>query len=118
MKKQLLLLILLGSFLAINAQERLVPYPHLSPLQKIETKVGIVDFTLVYSRPSIRGRKIFGDLVPYNKIWRTGVNKNTRIVFHDNVIIGDSELKAGTYTIFTKPGVDNWENLNGVFQKI
>lgn len=109
MKKQLLLLFYTILFLQINAQDRLVPYPHLSPIQKIETKVGIVDFSLQYSRPSMRGRKIFGDLVPFNKIWRTGANKNSKIIFHDKVVIGDYELDAGTYTIFTKPNIDKWE---------
>jgi len=109
MKKTIFLLFFTLFFLQINAQEKQIPYPHLSPLQKIETKVGIVDFTLVYSRPSMRGRKIFGDLVPYNKIWRTGANKNTKIVFHDQVMIGDTELDAGTYTIIAKPNIDKWE---------
>jgi len=109
MKKSLLFGLFAFLFLQINAQERQIGYPHLSPLQKIETKVGTVDFTLVYSRPSMRGRKIFGDLVPYNEIWRTGANKNTKIVFHDKIMIGDDELEAGTYTVFTKPGVDKWE---------
>lgn len=109
MKKSLFLLLFTLLFLQIGAQERQIPYPRLSPLQKIETTVGIVDFTLVYFRPSMRGRKIFGDLVPYNEIWRTGANKNTKIVFDDNVMIGENELMAGTYTIFTKPSVDKWE---------
>ncbi len=109
MKNSVLFLLFTFLFLEINAQERLVPYPHLSPIQKIETKVGIVEFGLVYSRPSMRGRKIFGDLVPFNKVWRTGANKNTKIIFHDNVMIGNNALEAGTYTIFTKPSADKWE---------
>ena len=109
MKKQLLLLFYSIIFLQLNGQERLIPYPHLSPIQKIETKVGIVDFTLQYSRPSMRGRKIFGELVPYNQIWRTGANKNSKIIFHDKVIIGDYELDPGTYTLFTKPNIEKWE---------
>ncbi len=109
MKKSLFFGLFTLLFLNIRAQERQIGYPRLSPLQKIETEVGTVDFTLVYSRPSMRGRKIFGDLVPYNEIWRTGANKNTKIVFHDKVMIGATELEAGTYTIFTKPGLKEWD---------
>ncbi len=83
--------------------------PQLSPFQKTETRVGIVNVTLEYSRPSMRGRTIFGGLVPFGKIWRTGANKNTKIIFKDKVLIGDQELKAGTYSLFTKPNQDQWE---------
>ena len=82
--------------------------PKLSPFQKTEIKLGIVDVSLEYSRPSMRGRKIFGVLEPYDKIWRTGANKNTKIVFSDYVIIGDVEVAPGIYTIFTKPSMDIW----------
>ncbi|MAP53459.1 DUF2911 domain-containing protein [Altibacter sp.] len=83
--------------------------PAPSPFQKIEQKVGLTDVTLEYSRPSMRGRTIFGDLVPYDKVWRTGANANTKITFSDDVMIGGNTLKAGSYAIYTKPGAQNWE---------
>ncbi len=83
--------------------------PAASPSQKVEQKVGLTDVTLEYSRPSMKGRKIFGDLVPYDKMWRTGANANTTINFSDDVMIGGSTVKAGKYAIFTKPGAQNWE---------
>lgn len=83
--------------------------PAPSPTQKMEQQVGLTDVTIEYSRPSMRGRTIFGDLVPFNKLWRTGANKNTTIAFDDDVTVGGKELKAGTYAVYTKPGAANWE---------
>lgn len=83
--------------------------PQASPFQKIEQTVGLTDVTLEYSRPSMRGRTIFGNLVPFDKIWRTGANANTKITFSDDVEIGKTAVKAGTYAIFTKPGASNWD---------
>ena len=106
MKKLLLLVcVALFSFTA-NAQ---IETPAPSPFQKIEQKVGLSTVTLEYSRPSMKGRKIFGGLVPLNEVWRTGANANTKITFSDDVKIGGSELKAGSYAIYTKPGAENWE---------
>lgn len=106
--KKLLLLVCVGLFsLGTSAQ---VKTPAPSPFQKIEQKVGLTDVTLEYSRPSMKGRKIFGGLVPYNEVWRTGANANTKITFSDDVMIGgDHSLKAGSYAIFTKPGAESWE---------
>ena len=83
--------------------------PAPSPAAKIEQKVGLTDMTVSYSRPGIKGRTIFGDLVPYGKLWRTGANKNTEITFSDDVIINKKEVKAGSYAIFTKPSATSWE---------
>src|SRR5690606_33418061 len=83
--------------------------PAASPSSTLIQKVGLTDVTVEYSRPSMRGRTIFGDLVPYGKLWRTGANARTKITFSDNVMIGDQELKAGSYAIFTKPGASSWE---------
>jgi hypothetical protein len=89
--------------------EAQIKTPAPSPFQKIEQKVGLTDVTLEYSRPSMRGRVIFGGLVPYNEIWRTGANANTKISFSDDVEVGGTTLKAGTYAVYTKPGVKSWE---------
>jgi hypothetical protein len=86
-----------------------VKMPAPSPTQKVKQDFGIGSIELTYSRPSIKGRKIFGDLVPFNKLWRTGANAATRIVFSDAVEIGGKKLDSGTYVLYTVPGIDNWE---------
>ncbi len=106
MKK--LLLLVCAVTIAFSAQAQMeTPAP--SPSQKIEQKVGLTNVTLEYSRPSMKGRTIYGGLVPYDKLWRTGANANTKITFSNAVQIGNKTLEAGTYAIFTKPGVQNWE---------
>ncbi len=89
-----------------NAQ---IETPQPSPFQKIDQKVGLTDVTLEYSRPSMKGRKIYGGLVPYDKVWRTGANANTKITFSEEVVIGGTTLKPGTYAVYTKPGPANWD---------
>ncbi|WP_299439402.1 DUF2911 domain-containing protein [uncultured Aquimarina sp.] len=89
--------------------EAQVKTPQPSPLSKVEQVVGLTDVSLEYSRPSMKGRTIFGNLVPFDKLWRTGANKNTQITFSDDVKVEGSELKKGTYAIFTKPGKETWE---------
>lgn len=98
------LLIFCCTFMSAQVQA-----PQPSPHGKIEQKVGLTDVTITYSRPSMRGRTIFGDLVPYGEIWRTGANENTTITFSTDVKIGGKELKQGSYAIYTKPGQDSWE---------
>jgi len=105
--KKLILLAFIG-LLSFNGFAQ-VETPQPSPFQKIEQKVGLTDVTLEYSRPSMKGRKIFGDLVPYGNLWRTGANANTKITFSEDVVIGGKELKAGSYAIFTKPNASSWE---------
>ncbi|RYY64013.1 MAG: DUF2911 domain-containing protein, partial [Chitinophagaceae bacterium] len=70
---------------------------------------GISSVQLIYSRPAMKERKIFGDLVPYGKVWRTGANQATRIKFADDVSIGGQPLKAGEYALYTIPGENEWE---------
>lgn len=106
MKKFILVAFVLLLSLGLNAQ---VQTPAPSPFQKIDQKVGLTDVSLEYSRPSMKGRTIYGGLVPYDQVWRTGANANTKITFGDDVTIGDGTLKAGSYAIYTKPGVDKWE---------
>lgn len=104
MKKLALLLFLTTAF--VSAQ---VEAPQPSPLAKTEQMVGLTEVSLAYSRPAMRGRTIFGDLIPYNKMWRTGANENTKITFSDDVSIDGKKLAKGTYAVFTKPMEDNWE---------
>lgn len=63
---------------------------------------------VLYGRPQKKGRRIFGNLVPYDKIWRTGANEATEITFFKDVKLGEQEIKAGTYTLFTIPGKKSW----------
>ena len=105
-KKLCILVLFVGISSTINAQ---IKTPQPSPLSKMEQVVGLTDVTLEYSRPAMRGRTIFGDLVPYGKVWRTGANANTKITFSDNVTVDGQELKKGTYAIFTIPNETTWE---------
>ncbi|MBP2833047.1 DUF2911 domain-containing protein [Aquimarina sp. U1-2] len=109
MKNTFIIILILLTSLHLPGQISELKNPKLSPFQKTEIKLGVIDVSLEYSRPSMRGRKIFGALVPYDQIWRTGANKNTKIVLSDYVRIGGIELEAGTYTIFSKPSVDSWD---------
>ena len=77
--------------------------PQPSPKAKVEQRIGLTDVTVEYSRPSVKGREIFGELVPFDKIWRTGANANTLITFTDDVKIDGQDLKAGKYSFFTVP---------------
>ncbi|MDN3723775.1 DUF2911 domain-containing protein [Aequorivita sp. SDUM287046] len=106
MKKIIFIFSALMLSIGINAQ---IETPQPSTLQKIEQTVGLTPITLEYSRPSMKGRTIYGDLVPYDKMWRTGANANSKITFGDDVEIGGKTVPAGTYAIFTKPGNSNWE---------
>ncbi|MEO1626950.1 MAG: DUF2911 domain-containing protein [Bacteroidota bacterium] len=109
MMKKLCFVLCMLSVLVVEAQQRQIFDPKLSPFQKTEADVGIIKITVEYSRPSMRGRQVFGQLVPYDQLWRTGANRNTKITFDGKVSIGDQVLEAGTYTLFTKPGRDKWE---------
>ncbi|WP_452228532.1 MULTISPECIES: DUF2911 domain-containing protein [unclassified Lacinutrix] len=106
MKKILLLSLVFALSFTANAQ---IETPQPSPTSKVEQKVGLTDFTFEYSRPGVKGRTIFGDLVPYGKVWRTGANSRTKITFNNPITVGGKELKAGTYAIFTIPQANAWE---------
>jgi hypothetical protein len=86
-----------------------VKMPAPSPTQTIKQDFGMGAIELTYSRPNAKGRKVFGDLVPYNKLWRTGANSATKIVFNDAVELGEKKVDTGTYVLYTIPGVDSWE---------
>lgn len=94
------------SALAANAQ---IVTPQPSPAATVKQTVGITEIEVVYSRPAKKDRVIFGDLVQYDAMWRTGANKNTMITTSDVMVFGKDTLKAGTYAIFTKPGKSSWE---------
>ncbi|MEJ7588570.1 MAG: DUF2911 domain-containing protein [Ferruginibacter sp.] len=96
-------------FLNVWALEAQVIFPPPSPTQTINQEFGLGSIELTYSRPSAKGRRVFGDLVPYGKLWRTGANAATRIVFSDPVEIEGRRLDSGTYALYTIPGEESWE---------
>jgi len=106
MKKVLLILLAFTTAYTVNAQ---IETPQPSPSSKLEQRVGLTDITIEYSRPGVKGRKIFGGLEAFDKIWRTGANARTSITFSTEATVDGQTLEAGTYAIFTKPGVETWE---------
>ena len=85
-----------------------VDYPRASPKATVTQTVGMTDVSIAYCRPGVKGRTIWGDLVPYDQVWRTGANEATTITFGDEVTIGGTALPAGTYGLFTIPGKSEW----------
>ncbi|MDD5565227.1 MAG: DUF2911 domain-containing protein, partial [Thermoanaerobaculaceae bacterium] len=82
--------------------------PRVSPQATISQTVGLTNVTITYCRPGVKGRAIWGGLVPYDQVWRTGANEATTITFADDVTIDGTKLPAGTYGLFTIPGKDEW----------
>ncbi|HKK88474.1 MAG TPA: DUF2911 domain-containing protein [Saprospiraceae bacterium] len=82
--------------------------PAPSPSAEIEQMVGLTEVEIEYSRPGMKGREIFGELVPYGQVWRTGANASTKITVSDDVKIGDLNVPEGTYSLVTIPGEDAW----------
>ncbi len=95
--------LLIGS--TLNAQ---VSFPAPSPACEITQSIGLTEVNIKYSRPSARDRTIFGDLVPYGEIWRTGANASTTLSFDKAVILGAQEVPAGTYALFCIPENGEW----------
>ncbi len=106
MRKIIFLLATLIANYVIHAQ---VKTPQPSPHTTVSQVVGLTDVTLDYSRPSVKGRTVFGDLVPFGKTWRTGANANTTITFSDDVIISGTTLKKGKYALYTVPKAEIWD---------
>jgi hypothetical protein len=104
--KNYLLVFLLVNYFGLNAQI-LTPQP--SPRAQVTQKVGLTTVEIDYSRPAVRGRKIMGNLVRYDEIWRTGANKNTIISFSDPVQIEGNTLPAGQYGLYTRPSSNQWK---------
>ena len=85
-----------------------VELPRVSPKAMVMQVIGLTKVTLVYSRPGVKGRKIWGGLVPYGKVWRTGANEATTIEFSDDVTLNGHPVKAGKYALFTIPNPNEW----------
>ncbi len=107
MKKILFPLVLLGAVATSSMAQVKAPQP--SPAAKIEQTVGLTDISIAYSRPGVKGRTIFGELVPYDKMWRTGANKAVQFSASSDFKFGGKDVKAGDYALFTIPGKTEWE---------
>jgi len=105
MKKLFTILLILTSFTSYSQLKT----PSASTASEIEQVVGLTEIEIDYNRPSKKGRNIFGNLVPYGKIWRTGANSGTEISFSTDVTINGQNIKEGTYSIFSIPNKDSWE---------
>ncbi len=104
--KKLLVTAFIISSLNVYSQMML---PAASPRQKIEQQFSTSKITVDYGRPGVKGRKIFGELVPYNKIWRAGANSSTKITFDQPVSFGGKTVPAGTYGLFVLPTEKDWK---------
>ncbi len=94
----------------VNAQnnQNKKPVVRVSPKASVSQTIGFTDVTISYSRPGVKGRKIWGGLVPYNKVWRTGANEATKITFSKDVTINGEKLAAGSYAFFAIPTQNEW----------
>lgn len=111
--KKLITLSIFALFLTFSVQthaqfEYPVTLPNASQKAKVYQQVGITDIAIVYHRPLVKGREVFGKMVPFGKVWRTGANENTVIKFSTDVMINGKELKAGKYGFHAIPNKDNW----------
>lgn len=109
MKQVLLLMCAFALSMTCFEVDAQVKTPAPSPSASVTQSVGLSEVTIEYSRPSMKGRTIFGDLVPFDEMWRTGANGSTDITLSDDAMIGGNEVKAGKYALYTKPGKDEWK---------
>ena len=92
----------------LSAQTPKVEFPAASPACTLKQRVGLTDMEIVYSRPSAKGREIFGNVVPFGTVWRTGANNATKITFSTPVKLNGTEVAAGSYALYTIPGESEW----------
>ena len=104
--KSFSLLLFIFCSLPLPAQNLRVPT--LSPITEVKQEIGLTEIGLSYSRPSAKGREVFGALVPYGEIWRTGANASTQLTFKEDVSVGGKPLPKGTYALYTIPGKESW----------
>ena len=91
-----------------NVAEAQIGRPVASPRTQITQQLSMIEAKIDYGRPGVKGRKIFGELEPFGKVWRTGANASTKISFSGDVKIGDETLPAGTYALYTIPNKKSW----------
>lgn len=108
MKRKIVSLVLTVLICSAAAMAQETLKPRLSPLEMVTMKYGDAYVKITYGRPHKRDRKIFGELVPFGKVWRTGANEATEITLTGWIKIAGNELAPGAYTIFSIPGKDKW----------
>lgn len=94
---------------SLQAQERTTDRVWASPNAAVEQQIGLTNIKVTYGRPSVNDREIFGELVPFDSVWRTGANEATAVVFSDDVLIEGERVEAGTYSLYTIPGTEEWK---------
>jgi hypothetical protein len=109
MKKLFAPLSILAILAFVTVSNAQIEMPQPSPAATLTQKVGMAEIKIEYSRPSMKGRKIMGEIVPFGDIWRTGANSPTKFTTSDSITIGGKGLAKGTYVVITRPGKDSWE---------
>lgn len=108
MKNNKLMLLAIALFTGFSTYAQVPGVPNTSTTQTIEQELGIGKITVTYSRPNVKGRVVFGNLVPYGEVWRAGANTSTAIKFTENVTLEGHAVPAGEYSFFCIPNKDNW----------
>lgn len=109
MKKKInMMMVILALLTGFTTYAQVPGVPNSSTTQTLIQELGIGKITLTYSRPNAKGREIFGGLVPYGEVWRTGANTSTQITFTENVLLEGHAVPAGQYSLFTIPNKDVW----------
>src|ERR1700758_3286765 len=106
--RKLFVCLVLTAFLYQTSNAQSLKPPPPSPPQYVKQDFGLSNIELSYSRPDVKGRKIFGDLVPFGKVWRTGANQATTLTFGDTVMIGGATIAPGKYGLLTIPDASEW----------
>lgn len=107
--KRFFLTFLVGGCLALSSYAQDVKLPAPSPTAVVKQDFSTSSIEINYSRPAMRGRKVFGDLVPFGKVWRTGANTATKVTFGEDVSLNGQVVKAGSYALYTIPGEKEWK---------
>jgi hypothetical protein len=109
MRKASFIILLFIIFTIVNIKlSAQLELPRISQKASVTQTIGLTDITISYSRPNVKGRVIWGGLVPYNEVWRTGADEATTISFGENVLLNGYALSAGKYALFTIPNPDEW----------
>ncbi len=109
LKLKTILFFLAITFYGLNLSAQTLKIPAPSPTQTIKQNFALSEITVEYSRPSAKGRVVFGDVVPFGSIWRTGANSSSKITFGEDVKMEGKNVAAGTYAVYTIPNKDSWE---------
>ena len=112
------ILILVVFYLSIGMLNAQIKIPNASPLSKVQQEIGLTQVTIEYSRPMLKGRKIFGAVVPYGEIWRTGANAATTLEFESDLTLNGIPVPKGKYALYTLPGKKEWTVILSINTKL